>query len=294
VAGPIVVAGATGALGGRICRELEARGADVRELRRPAIDLTAPQSLDAAVAGAACVVSTATCFPRDATPGAIERVDRDGNIALVDAAERAGVPRFVFVSFAPLPLDFPLQRAKRAVEERLAAARPASVVLRPAPFMDIWFSPLLGFDAAARRAVVYGDGAADISWIAAADVAAIAALAALGAGPREGTLSLGGPEQLSQREAVEAHERATGGPWELETVPAEELERRARVGPGDVERSLASLMLQCHIGVTVPLDARPEDFPVRPTTVAEFAAASSAARPAPPVEAGLRRRRRGG
>ena len=59
-----------------------------------------------------CVVSTATCFPR---VDEIDAVDRDGNLALVAAAEEAGVERFVFLSFRPVALDFPLQRAKRAM-----------------------------------------------------------------------------------------------------------------------------------------------------------------------------------
>src|SRR5262245_56108951 len=179
----IAVAGATGALGAQICEQLRAAGADVRALSRPAVDLTKPETLD--LAGVSAVVSTATCFPRTSEIGA---VDRDGNVALVGAAEAAGVERFVFVSFRPVPRDFPLQRAKRAVEERLASSSLDAVVLRAAKFMDIWFSPLVGFDVAARRATIFGDGTAPVSWIAAADVAAEAAKAALGR--RAGTLEL--------------------------------------------------------------------------------------------------------
>ena len=276
---PIAVAGATGGLGRRICAELRALGAEVRELSRPAVDLTAPGTLAPAVAGAACVVSTATCFPVDPEPGAIERVDRDGNAALVAAAEAAGCPRFVFVSFAFMPLDFPLQRAKAAVEERLAAARLDAVVLRPAPFMDVWFSPLLGFDAGARRATLYGGGDGPVSWIAAADVARVAARSALGEGPAAGTLALGGPEALSQREAVARFEAATGGPWTLDEVPAAELERRHAEAPDGVGSSLAALMLQCRLGAVVETDPRAAPLLGRPTTVAEFAAEAASRLP---------------
>jgi uncharacterized protein YbjT (DUF2867 family) len=258
-----VVAGATGALGSRICDLLRAADVDVRPLARPDADLTAPETLTAFVDGATCIVSTATCFPRDTTPGAIERVDRDGNVALVNAAEAAGVGRFVFVSFRPVPLDFPLQHAKRAVEERLAAAALDAVVLRPGKFMDVWFSPLLGFDAAARRATIFGDGTSPVSWVAAADVAGVAAAAALG--DYSGTLEFGGPEALSQREVVAAYEEATGASWTLDEVPAAELERRYREGPDGVSRSLAALMLEAHLGSVSP--------PLGTTTVREFAAA---------------------
>jgi uncharacterized protein YbjT (DUF2867 family) len=262
----IVVAGASGALGWLICGGLRSRGADVRALTRPEADLTRPETLRNAVAGASCVVSTATSFPRDPTPGAIERVDRDGNIALADAAEAAGVERFVFVSFKPVDRDFALQRAKRAVEESLAHSSLDVVVLRPGKFMDIWFSPLVGFDVAARRATIFGDGTAPVTWIAAADVAEFAVRAALG--ELRGTVELGGPEALSQRDVVRIYEEATGAPWTLDEVPAEELERQICDGPDDLTRSLAAVSLECHLGSVTEMT----NADVRLTTVREFAA----------------------
>jgi uncharacterized protein YbjT (DUF2867 family) len=262
----IVVAGASGALGSRICAGLRSRGAEVRALSRPEADLTRPETLRDAVAGASCVVSTATSFPRDATPGAIERVDRDGNIALADAAEAAGVERFVFVSFKPVDRDFALQRAKRAVEERLAGSSLDVVVLRPGKFMDIWFSPLVGFDVVSRRATIFGDGTAPVTWIAAADVAEYAVRGALG--EVRGTIELGGPEALSQRDVVRIYEEAAGAPWTLDEVPAQELERQVAEGPDDLSRSLAAVSLECHLG-SVTAMAEPL---FRLTTVRAFAA----------------------
>jgi uncharacterized protein YbjT (DUF2867 family) len=251
----IAVAGATGALGSQICERLRAAGADVRELRRPHVDLTSPETL--AVDGVDCVVSTATSFPRE---DAIDTVDRDGNIALVEAAEAAGVARFVFVSFKPVPLDFPLQRAKRAVEERLLRAQLDAVVLRPGKFMDIWFSPLCGFDVAGRRTTIFGDGTRPVTWIAASDVADAAARAALGEGA--GTIELGGPEALSQREVVQVYEDVLGGAWMLEEMPVAELERQL-ASENAVESSLAAVMLESHLGSVAPA--------VGTTTVREFA-----------------------
>ena len=252
----IAVAGATGALGAQICELLEAEG--VRRLSRPTVDLTRPETL--ALDGVSCVVSTATCFPRT---GEIDEVDRDGNIALVDAAVAAGVERFVFVSFKPVARDFPLQRAKRAVEERLAATGMEVVVLRAGKFMDIWFSPLVGFDAAARRATIFGDGTAPVSWVAAADVATEAAEAALGR--RDGTYELGGPEQLSQRDVVGIYEELTGAEWTLEEVPAAVLEQQLD-SADPVESSLAGVMLESHLGSVAPA--------VGATTVRAFASRS--------------------
>jgi uncharacterized protein YbjT (DUF2867 family) len=281
----IAVAGATGAVGARICEELLRRGASVCALVRDeeteaaqrlralgaatsTVDLTQPATL--ALADVDCVVSTATCFPRT---DEIAAVDRDGNLALVDAAEAAGAARFVFVSFKPVPFDFPLQRAKRAVEERLDASALDAVVLRPGKFMDIWFSPLCGFDVVARRATIYGDGTAPVSWIAAADVARIAAAAAVGDGPRRTTVELGGPEALSQRDVVAAYEHAADGEaWQLEELPVEELERLHEHGETETLRSLGALMLETHVGATTDPATFLDVYPTRLTTVAEFAA----------------------
>lgn len=296
----IAVAGATGALGSAIVDELLARGAGVRALvRDPAserarglaaagvdlrrADLTRPDTLAGALEGCACVVSTATCFPRD---DAIGPVDRDGNLALVAAAESARVGRFVFVSFKPVPLAFPLQDAKRAVEQRLAGARLDAVVLRPGKLMDVWFSPVCGFDAIARRATLFGDATAPVTWMAARDVAEIAARAALGEGLQRGIVELGGPEALSQREVLRVYEDGTGSPWETETMSVAELERMHAEGETDVERSLAAVMLEAHLGSTTDPASFADAFPLRLTSVREFATRLAAGSPAALPESG--------
>ena len=107
---PIVaLAGAGGDLGGRIARALVARGATVRALVRPGLDdaeharIEAPgvtpvpadptnvDAMAAATARAACVVSALNGL-RDVM------IDRQG--VLLDAAVRAGVPRFISSDFA--------------------------------------------------------------------------------------------------------------------------------------------------------------------------------------------------
>lgn len=288
-AAPVVaVAGATGALGRKIVSRLAARGARVRALARAgaapglaaaevvAADVLDPASLRPALAGVRCVVSSVTCFPRPGAEGLISRIDRDGNLALVEAAVAAGVERFVFVSFKPVPRDFALQRAKRAVEERLARGDIDAFVLRPGKFMDVWFSPLCGFDRQQARATIFGDGTAPVTWIAVDDVAELAAQAALADAPGE-TIELGGPEALSQRDVVSIYERVTGRSWQLDELPAVELERQLATGD-DLSSSLAAVMLESHLGSTTPMDGVLKRFPVRLTTVAEFAAAADASR----------------
>ena len=288
----VVVAGATGGLGSRIATGLARRGVAVRALVRPATsgptverlvtagvevwraDLEDPASLPDALVDASCVVSTATSFPGDRREDAIARVDEEGTIALVDAAEASeAVTRFVFVSFKPIPREFPLQSAKRAVERRLAAAELDVVVLRPGKFMDIWFSPLCGFDVRAAKATIFGAGDRTLTWIAAQDVAEIAVRATLGEGPAHGTFELGGPEALSQLEVVERFEAATGRRFALERLPEDELERRLASASHPVDRSLFALMLESASGAVTPLSMTLDAFPIELTTVSEFAAA---------------------
>src|SRR3954465_5098012 len=107
----ILVAGATGFLGGEVCRRLVDSGESVRGLVRvtsdPAMverlraigvetvigDVRDRDSLDAACRGVRTVVSTVTTT-RSRQPGdSIEATDEAGQLALVDAARDAGAER---------------------------------------------------------------------------------------------------------------------------------------------------------------------------------------------------------
>ena len=74
-----------------------------------------------------------------------ERVDRDGNAALIRAAEEAGVDRFVFVSALGMTEAMvalvPFFAAKRATERLLQASRLRPVSVRPAAFQETWLGP---------------------------------------------------------------------------------------------------------------------------------------------------------
>src|ERR1039457_4974824 len=164
-----LIVGATGLVGGEICRRLAAQQKPVRALVRPTGDesridelraagaelatgdLKDPASIQAACAGATAVLSTASSVLSRQPGDTIDGVDRLGQLQLIEAAASAGVKHFVYVSFSPMAEDFALQRAKREVERALIESGMTYTILRPTFFMEIWLSPALGFDVAARR-----------------------------------------------------------------------------------------------------------------------------------------------
>jgi uncharacterized protein YbjT (DUF2867 family) len=287
--GDVVVIGATGHVGGEVCARLRGRGETVRALVRETCDPSArarleslgvrtfegdierPETLAPIMQGADVVVSTASAFPRDPRPDCIERVDRDGQLAVVEAAERAGVARMVYVSFPEAARDHPFQRAKRSVEQRLRAAALEHVILHPEKFMDVWFTAPLGFDTGGQ-VQLYGGGVAPQAWVTAADVAEVAVQAVRGSVGNE-TIRFGGPEELSQLEVVEVYARLLGRPIETEVVPRQALEEMAAGAPTDTVESLAGVLLEATEPSGPAWPGFADTFEIRRTSVADFAAA---------------------
>lgn len=284
----ILVAGASGELGRAICRKLVERGGTVygmvRESSAPAAvaeleamgvtlvraDLASPESLREACSGCDSVVSGMTAMGRAGE--SIERVDRDGQLALVAAAAEEGVERFVYVSFSGvIGKDDPLTLAKRAVERTLKHSGMTWTVLRPSYFMESWFSPQLGFDVAAGRARIYGNGREPISWVARDDVAAFAAEAVDSEEARNATLEIGGPEAIAPLDAVALFESVAGRRIEVEKVDEEGLRARFAAARAPQERSLVALMLAYARGNTVPMEDMAERFGLELTPLRHWA-----------------------
>jgi NADH dehydrogenase len=298
------VVGATGLLGGAICERLAAEGRPVRALVRPTAaperlarlersgveprrgDLKAPASLDAVCEGARAVISTATCMLSRQSGDSIQAVDLEGQLALVEAARRAGVEHFVFLSFIPLQERFPLQDAKRAVEQALRQpGMPHYTILRPSFFTEVWLGPALGFDAAHARARLFGAGQGRMNWIGIEDVARFAVGALERPQARDTILDLGGEEALSQRDVVRLFETAAGHEWTLDAVPEQVLRAQLEEATDPRQRSLMALMLNIALGREV--DPRPamEAIPVRPTSVRDYVRSVLSRRRAPTAEA---------
>jgi uncharacterized protein YbjT (DUF2867 family) len=266
---PILIAGSTGVVGGEVALRLQERKLQTRSLVRGGTahpkakrlqdagieivkgDLTLPETLDTACQGMDAVVSTVTSMPSGANDG-LRRVDHDGTLALIAAAERAGVNRFVYVSYSGnIRADSPLETAKRACEARLLEGPMQAVILRPSFFMETWLSPALGFDPGNGSARICGSGEAKISYISAFDVAEFVVAAATREYRDTTTiLEMGGPEALSQLDAVHIFEQALGKKVQLSFLPEEAL--RQQHGSSDpLQKTFAALMLACAKGDTI-------------------------------------------
>jgi uncharacterized protein YbjT (DUF2867 family) len=233
--GRAVVAGATGYLGKHVVRALERDGWAVRALARDPKRLgevgelcedvfvgeaTERETLEGLFAGADVAFSSIGIRHLHRRP-TYEEVDYQANLNLVEAAEAAGVRRFVFVSV----LDgetvrelSPLVDARERVVERLGQSAMETVVLRPTGF----FNDMGDFFQMAQKGKVWliGSGETRINPIHGADLADVAA-AALSDDEPAGEIPAGGPEVFTQREIAELAFQTMGKP-----------PRCGRVGPG--------------------------------------------------------------
>jgi NADH dehydrogenase len=283
-----LVVGATGFLGGEICRRLGAAGKPVRAFVRPGADparveavrataaevaegdLQDPDSLAAACRGVEAVFSTATTIARPA--GDIRRVDLEGQTALIDAAVAAGVRHFVFASVSGhVPDDNPLIQAKRAVEKHLTSSGLTYTILRPGVFMEVWLTPLLGFDYAAGNVTVYGAGRNPISYISLGDVAEFAVRSLDNPAAANATLELGGPEALSPHDVVHIFEEVAGRSFQVHHVPEEALRRQRAEAKDPFSESFAALMQHAAAGDAVDMTKMLRDFPIHLTSVRDYA-----------------------
>lgn len=286
----VLVVGATGFLGHEITRLLCGGRKTVRALvredarpdRRAGVaalpvevvpgDLKVPSSLAAACQGQECVVSTATAIVSRRAADSIASVDDAGQRALVRAAAEAGVRHFVFVSFVPNELDYAFQSAKRAVERELHESAMTYTILQPTAFMEVWLSPMLGFDPAAGKARILGDGTRPVSWVSLRDVARLAAAAVEGGAFAGKTIAFGGPDALSPAQVIGLCEEVCGRKLSVEHLPEPVIEGMFRAASDPVQQAQAAGMLTIARGQVVKPQGLHDLLPGQMTTVREHLA----------------------
>jgi uncharacterized protein YbjT (DUF2867 family) len=290
----LLVVGATGMLGSEICRQLASarnpvralvrRSSDparVRELQALGIeivtgDLRDPVSLAAACTGVTGVISAATAVMSHEAGSDVRSVDHEGQLALVAAAEAAGVAHFVYVSMSGrIDIDCALVHAKRAIEDRLRKTGGMThTILRPTAFMETWLSPAFGFDVLAAHARILGSGRNRVSWVAMADVARFAVAATSHSFMRNVTQEIGGPQALSLLDVVQLCEELGSSPFELEFTDEESLERRWLCEAEEPDRTVAALQLGLARGDAIPMHRLLAFFPFDLCTVRQHVARS--------------------
>jgi uncharacterized protein YbjT (DUF2867 family) len=285
----VFVVGATGFLGMEICRQLIEANKKVKGLVRTTSDPAKVQALKdmgvETIVGdikersslmpgcqvSDAVISTATSTISRQEGDSIETVDEAGQLNLVDAAITGGVKKFVFISFTGAPGDVPLQDAKRAVEKKLSESKLEFTILRANIFMEIWLSPMLGFDYPNAKATIYGTGENKISWISLKDVATFAMASLDNPTAKNATIEIGGPEELSYLEVVRIFEEQGGKPFTVQHVPESALMAQRDAATDSMSKSFACLMLNLAQGTVVKMRKVLQDFPIQLTSVQDYA-----------------------
>jgi uncharacterized protein YbjT (DUF2867 family) len=226
---PVLVTGATGRVGRLVVAELLAAGVSVRALtRRPSAarlpsavevfagDLTAPESLDAALQSVGAVFLLWTAPP--ATVGAVvERLAaRTRRVVFLSSPHQTPHPFFQQPN--------PMAALHAGIERSIAAAGLESTMIRPGMFasnVTFWWA-----DAIRNGGVVrWPYGAAETAPIDERDIAAVAARTLHQDGYASGDYVLTGPESLSQAEQVSVIADTIGRPIRFEELSPDEFRR---------------------------------------------------------------------
>ncbi len=229
---PVLVVGATGDLGGRVVRELLARGKHVRALVREGSDadslagdgveivrgdLLNPDSLERALSGARAVVTTATGYRRN---GSDPAVDDQGNRNLVDAAAHTGVERFVFTSVATADQAESVAPfwQKKLIEDYLERSGVPFVAIRPGTLVggeqDFWER-----DLRKDRLTAFGDPDTPHTLVHIDDVAAYLARAVDEPNAVGRRIEIGMERPLSNRELAKRFSKLRGREIKLRAIP---------------------------------------------------------------------------
>jgi uncharacterized protein YbjT (DUF2867 family) len=233
-------------------------------------DLKAPDSIAAACQGIDAVISTASSTMSRQSGDSIESVDALGQLNVVNAAKRADVGRFLFVSFRrPLATSFPLGAAKQQVETAIKSLN--FTVLQASWFMEVWLSPALGFDYANATGRIYGSGTNPISWVSFEDVAEMCALALRHGAAERRIIEFGGPEALSPLEVVARFQKISGKTFQIDYVSEATLLSQFETATDPTQKSFAALMLGYAHGDAMNMASVMDTFGIRLGSVNDYA-----------------------
>jgi NADH dehydrogenase len=231
----IVIAGGTGRLGRILVERLAVHGEPIRILSRVpghtqtlavkgtvevvAGDVRDRAAVNRGVAGARIVISAMSAF---GMKGVVPRdVDREGNTALIDAAETHGVEQFIFISALGASAKHPMElgRMKYFAEERLQKSRLSWTILRPATFTETFQAVLCAPLLDKGKTFVFGHAVNPINFVSAFDVARFVELAMTRSTLKGAAIDIGGPENLSLIQFVDTFKAALGVTGDVKKIP---------------------------------------------------------------------------
>jgi uncharacterized protein YbjT (DUF2867 family) len=219
-------------------------------------DLTQPRTLGPALTKADTVICTATAMPSASASNNLDTVDHRGVQSLIAAAEERGVRHFIYVSYDSTGGTYPLALAKRAAEQRLKASALNWTILQPTCFCEVWFSPLVGFDAAVGRARIYGEGDKPLHYIAVDDVAQAVVACMNNIAAHRKVFRFGGGTPASQLDAVRLWEQATGKTFDCERMSLAEIQAAQAATTDPLRLSFLGLCELAAKGAEVDRDAQ--------------------------------------
>jgi uncharacterized protein YbjT (DUF2867 family) len=236
-ASEVLVTGGTGVLGSRVVERLGSAGIEARVLSRSGRygtykgDLLTGEGLDLAVRGADTIIHCASSPFRKA-----RQIDVDGTGRLLEAAARAGVSHFVYISIVGVDRasSYPYYRTKLEAERVIEGSPVPYTILRATQFYDFVLEAIRLLDRMPVMVVPEGFLGQPIDVGEVADRLVELALSE----PAGRVRDVGGPEVRTLTDAVRSYFEVTGRRRKIFEVPL----------PGKTARALREGALTCPDG----------------------------------------------
>jgi uncharacterized protein YbjT (DUF2867 family) len=231
----VMVAGATGYIGGGVLQVLHQRGFWVRALCRDPSRLSNPNECDEIFVGQATqpetlkglcegieVVFSSIGIRSFKRKPSIWEVDYQGNLNLLQAAQQAGVRHFIFVAVVrgeAMARLSPIAAARQKVAQAVIQSGMDYTIFAPTGFFNDMAEI---FHAAQQRGVIrlFGDGSGKINPLSALDFGEEVVKAIRSPELRNKVKAVGGGETFTHRQIAELAFQVLGKEPRIKTLPA--------------------------------------------------------------------------